>query len=223
MIIYPFNPPTTPGFTSLRITLDDAVAVSASPYTYTQQAFANQGQQWTFEVSVAPMKGDAAGPWEAWFAAMRGRYGIFNLGDSARKSPRGTAAVALSPGYAYINGGGQTGMTISTAGWANSQTVLKAGDYIQLACVNEFTGEFTGEFGGSPIARLHKVLQDVTSDSSGHASIDIWPRLRSSPVNGATIITSNCKGTFRLADNTRSWDINTAKIYGFSFKAVEAL
>lgn len=223
MIIYPLNPPTNPGFRSIRLTLNDAVAVSSSPYTFTQQAFAHQGQIWSAEVVVAPMKGDAAAAWEAWFAGLRGMYGIFSLGDSVRKTPRGTAAVAASPGYAYINGAGQTGMSLVTAGWANSQTVLKAGDYIQLGCVNEFTSEFTPEFFGDPIARLHKVISDVVSDSTGHATIDIWPRLRSSPVSGATITTSNCKGTFRLAANERGWDIDVAKIYGFSFKAIEAL
>lgn len=72
-------------------------------------------------------------------------------------------------------------------------------------------------------ARLHKVLADVTSDANGEVVIPIWPRLRESPANGAYIKTSNCVGTFRLASNERSWDVDEAKVYGVSFSAVEAI
>lgn len=218
MITYPLALPSSLKVRSLRISLDDAVAVSTSPYTFKQQAQSHQGQMWIFEVVVAPMKGEQAAACEAWITALRGRYGIFTIGDSARKTPRGTGG-----GTPQVNGGSQSGMYLVTDGWNHSELVLKAGDYIQFGCVNEFTGEFTGEFGGDPIARLHKVLEDVTTNSSGQATISIWPRLRSSPVDNAAITVTNCKGTFRLAENLRGWDIDEAKIYGFSFKAVEAL
>lgn len=73
---------------------------------------------------------------------------------------------------------------------------------------------------GTP--RLYRVLNDVDSDSNGDAVIDIWPRLREPPEDGATIYVSNCKGVFRLKDNNMNWNIDVARLYGLEFEAVEA-
>lgn len=218
MISYPLNPPAALKIRSIRLTMEDAVMVSTSPYTFAEQAQAHQGQRWVADVVSAPVHGADAAACKAWFAALRGRFGIFCIGDSSQKTPFGTAV-----GTPVVYGAGQTGMSLVTSGWGVSQTVLKAGDYIQLGAVNEFTNEFTSEFGSDGIARLHQVVEDVVSDSSGNATISIWPRLRSSPANGAAITTSNCKGTFRLAENERSWEAGPDKIITFSFRAVEAL
>jgi hypothetical protein len=70
--------------------------------------------------------------------------------------------------------------------------------------------------------RLHRVLNPVDSDGSGLALIDIWPRLRESPIDGAQLILSACKGVFRLADNNPGWSISFAKMYGIEITCVEA-
>jgi len=51
----------------------------------------------------------------------------------------------------------------------------------------------------------------------------LWPDLRSSPADGATVVVSNAKGVFRLSNNEAVWTINNAGFYSISFAAVEAL
>jgi hypothetical protein len=72
--------------------------------------------------------------------------------------------------------------------------------------------------------RLHKVVNaDVDSDSGGLAAIDLWPRLRESPIAGLPIVTSAAKGLFRLADDVTTLTIDEALKYGgLKFTAMEA-
>ena len=101
------------------------------------------------------------------------------LGDPIGATPRGSASSA--PGTPVVNGASQTGDTLSIDGLPASATgYLKAGDYIQL-------GSGTG-------AQLYKVLDDVDSNASGEADLTIWPDLRSSPADDATVVVSNAKG-----------------------------
>jgi hypothetical protein len=74
---------------------------------------------------------------------------------------------------------------------------------------------------GTP--RLHKVTSIASSDINGQVALEIWPRLRESPPNGAYIKTTNCVGTFRLASNERNWSVGPDKIYDIGFSAVEAI
>jgi len=61
------------------------------------------------------------------------------------------------------------------------------------------------------------------TDGTGDATLDIWPRLRSSPADGATVTIASCKGLFQLADNRVEYDIEPAMIYGYSFACRERL
>lgn len=221
-ITYPLSIPSVLKVRDSRITMGDSVALASSPFTNNQQVQRHPGQLWRADFTFAPVKAADAGAARAFLASLRGQWGTFYLGDTANKTPRGTAAVG-SGGYAYISGAGQTGESVVTAGWAASSAILKAGDYIQLGCVNEFTSEFSDEFFGDPVARLHMVLKDVMSAADGTATLDIWPRLRSSPINGATIVTSSPVGVFRLSENERGWDSDVGRIHSFTLSAVEAI
>lgn len=72
-------------------------------------------------------------------------------------------------------------------------------------------------------ARLHKVLNDASSDGSGNVTLDIWPRLREATTDFARIYTVNPVGTFRLAQALREWTLDQALTYGIDFQAIEAL
>jgi hypothetical protein len=73
--------------------------------------------------------------------------------------------------------------------------------------------------------RLYKSLTDVTSDGSGNAAVEIFPRWRTGDAvaDGDPVTLTNCKGIFRLADNRRGWDEDESSTYYIDFKAVEAL
>ena len=88
-------------------------------------------------------------------------------------------------------------------------TFFKAGDYIQL--------------GSGVTTSLYKVLTDVVTNSSGQATLDIWPNLRSSPSDNAAVVVAHTKGRFRLKDNITQWNINEMSSYGITFDCVEAI
>jgi len=192
-ISYPLNTPTTIGIESIELRAVNAVAVSQSPFTYKQQVISHQGQIWSASVSIPSVRRDLAADWKAMLVALKGSVGTFLLGDPDYATPRGTVS-----GTPTLSGtAGDSTVSITMTG------TLLAGDYIQL--------------GTGSAARLHQVLVD----QSGSGNLEIWPDLRST-YSGETVIYSNPKGIFRLAQSVTSWSIDNASFYGISFEAIEA-
>lgn len=220
-ISYPLTLPATPFPKTTRITPSSAVALSESPLSNAQQAYAWPGQKWQMTVVLPPMKRAKAEAWFSAFLLLNNRFGTFLMGDWDARTPRGIAT-----GTPQANGAGQTGNSFATKGWTAGKTgILLAGDYIQLG---------TGVVSPPSTARLYKVLQDANSDGSGHATLTIWPNLRESPNDGDAIITSACVGTWRLTgavpidtdenSNYGSTDSSSASgSSGITFSAQEAL
>jgi hypothetical protein len=204
-VTYPLALPTTTGIAKIRISANNVVGISQSPFTAKQQVYKYTGQYWEAEISLPPMKRADAEYWISFLLKLNGSYGTFLLGD-----PNGATARGVATGTPLVKGASQTGNELVTDGWTTSTTgILKAGDYIQL--------------GTGSSAKLHKVLDDVNSDSSGNATITIWPDLRAAPSDNAAIVVSGAKGVFRLSTNQSDWDVNEASIYGMTFPVREAL
>jgi len=207
-ITYPLTFPTVTGVASINLRAVNAVAISESPFTFKQQVIAHQGQRWEAEISLPPMQRANAETWVSFLVSLAGARGTFTMGDPNGATARGTASV--TPGTPVVNGSGQTGSSLTVDGLPTSETgYLKAGDYIQL--------------GGGSSATLHKVMQDVDSNASGQAAIELWPYIRTAPADDATVVVSNAVGVFRLAGNQTNWSINNAAFYGISFAAIEAV
>lgn len=200
-ITYPLTIPSSISPKRVRLFSINAVAVARSPFDFTTQVQEFSGQSWSAEVSYPDMTREQAEEFNSFLLSLMGQVGTFYLGDPLGKSPRGVAT-----GTPKVNGASQTGNQIITDGWSNSITgILLAGDYLQLG------------------QRLYKVLQDVDSNGSGQATIDIFPRLVESPADNETVITENCVGIFRLASNINSiFDSNEERLYNISFSCIEA-
>lgn len=204
-ISFPLSLPTVGGIRSASIMMMDVVGAGESPYTLTQEIFEHAGKRWAMNVQVVPNRRDIAEQWVAFLATLRGRRGTFLMGDPIGRTPRGIAT-----GTPLVKGASQTGDTLLTDGWTNSTTgILLAGDWIQL--------------GTGATSRLHKVLQDANSDGSGNATLELWPGPRTAPADNEAIVISNTVGLWRLASNTRSYDIGLAQVIGLGFDCVEAL
>lgn len=204
---YPLAMPNT-NLARIRLVARSAVAITSSPFTFSQQVYKHQGESFEADISLPAMKRDDAEVWVAWLLRMRGQYGTFLLGDPANATPRGSAAT--TSGTPLVNGSSQTGDSLAIDGLPLSVSdYLKAGDYIQL--------------GSGATATLHKVLQDVSTSGTGTATLNIFPRIRIAPDNNAPVTVTGAKGVFRLNTNETIWDINEAMIYGISFGAVEAI
>lgn len=203
-VTYPLSFPSAPVAERAQLGMRNIVAASRSPYSLDSQQQRHQGQQWLADLSIPPLQGAAElGAWAAFLTALRGRYGTFTWGPPDRN--QGTA-----PGTPVVNGAIQTGESLATRGWSVSATgVLKAGDLIQI--------------GSGGASRMYRVLLDVDSDASGNAAIDVWPRLRESPADGAAVLTSDAVGLWRLTDNAPAILLEPAIIARVSFTIEEAL
>ena len=127
------------------------------------------------------------------------------MGDPSAATARGTLG-----GTPLVNGADQTGATLNIDGaTADVTNWLRAGDYIQL--------------GAASSATLHKVLEDVSTDGSGQATLTLWPHIRTAPANNSTVVTSSTVGNFRLSSNSSEWSISEASIYGINFSAMEVV
>lgn len=203
-ITYPLSIPSVVSQRNIVIRANSTVGVSSSPFTADQQIYVHQGEYFEADVQLAPMKNADAEEWIGFLLALNGREGTFLMGDP------GFALRGVGTGTPLVNGGSQTGKTLNTKGWTSSVTgILKAGDWIQL--------------GSGSSTHLHKMVQAADSDASGNATLEIWPRLRTSPANNDALVISSAKGLWRLKSNTREWSVEAARIYGISFQAQEAL
>ena len=203
-ISYPITLPAA--FRMARVTLraSNTVGESVSPFSAEQQVYVHQGQWWEAEVQLPPMKEADAEAVMAAFLSLRGKEGAFLL-PVPNRAPRGVGG-----GTPVVDGAGQSGLTLAVRGGPLSTTGwLKAGDWLQL--------------GSGSSTRLHKVLVDAATDGAGEATLDIWPRLRIAPADGATITLTACAGLFGLASNTQDYSIEPGMIYGYSFAARERL
>ena len=204
-ISYPRVLPTNIGFAQVTLRAVNQTSMTMSPFTYKQQIYNHSGQRWEAECQVPPLKRDDAEEWIAWLLSLNGRAGSFLMGDPLGDTARGTLG-----GTPVVNGADQVGGSLSIDGCSNNITNwLKAGDYLQL--------------GSGSTATLHKVLQNVNTDGSGQASLDLWPYMRTAPVDGSIVITSNAVGRFRLNSGEQDWTINNISSYGITFAAIEAI
>jgi hypothetical protein len=192
-LTYPLSTPTTIGIANIEFTATNAVAVSRSPFTFSQQVHTYPGQMWSASVTIPPLRKEFVEPWVAMLLGLRGQTGTFLLGDPNNVAPRGTATSATVSGSS-----GDSSVTVTMTG------TLLAGDYIQL--------------GSGADATLHKVLLDKTDSGT----LEIWPALRKSRSSVSATLT-NARGVFRLATNQQSWSINDSSAYGLQFDCMEAI
>lgn len=189
---------------NIIMTLTNAVAITQSEFTFEQQAFKWPGDLWTADFNIRPITNRAdASEWIAFGVALEGNYGRFLMGDPSAKLPRGVAS-----GSPQVDGANQTGKSLDTKGWTPDVTgILLKGDYIQL--------------GSGVSSRLHILIDDVNSDSSGNATLSLGNALKYSPADSSAIVVNNPVGLFRSTSNSFSWSVDPGPVYRFGFSAVE--
>lgn len=200
-ISFPINCPTHLAPNAVRWSYQTANLISNNPNTLQQTIYEYDGEGWIIDVSYPPLTRAEAAPFHAFLATLRGTAHTFLFGDTLMKTPLGAGG-----GTPLVNGADQYGSeSVVTDGWTADTLVLKAGDFFAID------------------NRLYMVLQDVTSDATGNATIDIFPKLRNH-ADDASIETDTPKGTFRL-DNENVVIIQAPQnqLYTIRFTAVEAL
>ena len=197
-VAYPLDFPTSPGIKSITWRAVSNNIYNEGLYSGIQTVSTTNHLQWFIDITLPPMKEVDAEGWVSFLISLRGRFGTFNL-----KPYRfhGSKIGQARPG-GLVNGANQLGSVITTDGWrANVLKLFKRGDFISINSV------------------LYKVMLDIDSDSSGNATISIWPDLQEAISDDSTIEIENPTGLFRLTTDNISFNINEAKHYGLNFSA----
>lgn len=182
----------------------DISTYSENPNTLAQTTYEQDGEGWGLVLNFGPLDTSLFNvrPLLAFLASLNGKVGTFYYGDTYMKNPRGVVG-----GTPLVNGASQSGLTVATDGWAAGITnVLMAGDFINIG------------------TSLHIVTANASSNGSGQATLDIWPRLRpATAIDNAPIVYTNPKGLYRVTSEIR-WTSENGAIYTIDpIEAVEAL
>ncbi len=195
--------PVDIGQTDVTLRAVNVVGVQEGPFSLKRETQVFPGARWEMEIAFLPTVREEAQRLEAWLLSLRGRAGTFRLADPYRSIPLG---VHVSPG--------QVGPTAATAGseeiptdsWdPDTPDVLKAGDFLEIG------------------QRLHMVLEDVSSDVAGAATIKVWPPLRETYADGTTITYQNARGVFSLDSNAVEFTRGVNGLNGAMLRAVEVV
>lgn len=208
-ITYPLSLPAVSGRRQINFRQKTVVAVSRSPFTGQRQVQVHPGQWWEADVTMPPMIREVAEEWISFAAKLNGPQGTLLMGDPLGAVPRGLAG-GLSDTL-QVKGAGQTGSSLLFDGATISLTgYLLSGDWLQISS------------GAS--SRLHKVLANANSNGAGEVTVDIWPRLRSSPADNAAVTPFSAKGVFSLPPGVAAeWSQNEQNLYTMSFSVQEVI
>lgn len=203
---YPLTVPSSPYYQKSTWALQRKTALSVSPFSGAQQIFEYDFALWSATMSLPPMLRSDAANWQAFILKLHGRKGTFLLGDPDARTPRGTISGGVTLGAGVAVGAYTIAISTSQNSLANA---FRAGDYIQL--------------GSAATSKLHMIVDDVNTDSSGNADINIEPAIKTSEASGGTVVYTNPKGLFRMESPMIDWDADEVSKYGITFDAMEAL
>ena len=146
---------------SNSVTWMDNTATFVSPLSGTVRSLSRPGGRWMQTLTITALKDQPT--IEAF---------VFRLNGAQHR--------AIIPDFAYslngagggaprVNGAAQTGLSLITDGWPNSTAVLVAGDRIGIA------------------DQMIPVVENVTSNGTGQATISLAHPIRTAPANDALI------------------------------------
>lgn len=231
-ITYPLTFPTTVGLVDSVLRMRTAVSMNQSPFSFVQQTYNWQGEIWEMDVTMPLMKRGVAEQYKSFLASLKGRLGTFLMyvpSSTAKQSDyldtskqittiagdhlttiSGDHLITAVASQPYAISGSAGSKTVKLSGMAPSVTnALAQGDYFH--------------FGSGSTTRLHKILNNASTNSNGEATIDIFPTLRRDIVFGEVVEFDNVYGLFRLASNVTEFSSDYNNLFSLSFSAVEAI
>lgn len=157
-----------------------------SPLNRAVQTLERPGARWKVTLEFPPRKDLDVGKLEAFLASLGGMAGRFTLWPHGRPG---------SSAYGPIVYGSMSNFKLLPSNnWPANTLVLRAGDYLEV--------------GGE----LKMVTADVTSDSSGIASVPVAPAFRKAPANNAAITLNKPRTTMMLSTDEYSVAVMPGRI-----------
>ena len=128
------------GIQSINMRLRRTVAVSESPFTYTQQVYEHTGARWEAEVTLPPLSYQEARSVEAFIVGLKGRSGTFTFGHPLHTS----TATANTSGITSARSEELTTDAASSA--VSAGTYFQLGDYLYMVTEDKESGAGTLKF-----------------------------------------------------------------------------
>lgn len=192
-ITFPSNP--KPQTMSWRLV--QPAQQNVSEWTGSRQVLASGRGWWECSMSLPPIVGETSvNAWRAFMALARGVANDFQV--PVNEVPQSSASATP-----LVNGAGQTGRSINTDGWPVSTTVLHAGQFVTIG------------------NQLLQLTADVTSNSSGQATISFEPAIRVSPADNAAIEFKNPYALMYFVEDP-SYSVEPGLVYSMSFNLRES-
>ncbi|BBC72924.1 conserved hypothetical protein [Altererythrobacter sp. B11] len=134
--------------------------------------------------------------WRAFAADVEGQANKFRVIACERDQITGIAPV--------INGAGQGGRSLQTAGWGAAGLKLKRGQFVTIG------------------DQLLILMQDVVSAGDGTAEIQFKPHIRVVPPNGAVLAVTRPYAVMSMTSDDTGWVADVGQEYAVSFECEES-
>lgn len=194
MTTYAF-PAITPNSSSLNLISNTKVLTS--PLSGSTQSASRSGTRWHLQMNFMNLTGANRRTLQGFLAQMDGQLHRMTVHDHSH-SYGGTGN-----GTPLVKGASQTGNSITSDGWDNSEIVMLQGDQFSI--------------GGE----LKMCTSDVTSDGSGNATIAFVPEIHTSPSDNSAIDITNPTGTFMVLPPENGWTNSPGVFSNMTIDVVE--
>ena len=187
-------------------------AVVVSSMSVTQQDMTHSGrrnvrqfgaQKWRLNCTFpSTLSRDQFMPMYAFLVSQAGKFGTFLFTPPDLATARGSPS-----GSPLVQGGSQTGVSVTTDQWPNNTDIFKAGDVIKFAGHN----------------KVYMLTEDATSNGSGVATLVIYPPLMESPANNEAISYADVPFTVQVISDTSEYAVRGPLLYSFNIEMLEVI
>lgn len=178
--VFPIDVPIS----SMRLALRQRTRVFTA-WSGQRQSVGQLGARWVYTLTFDYLTLAEYRRLSSFVNGLEGRIGAFRMPVIDRPLPS-------SVGTVTVEGGGQTGSVLITRGWNASQRALDAGS---LVTIND---------------QLLELKADANADQNGDATLQLSPRLRTSPAGGTEVNYTAPYAVMQLADDENPFDRESA-------------
>ena len=207
MNVYDF--PTGIDIQNISVTAKNAVGVSKSSFTFKEQVFQYEGQNWEMVINFPPMKIDKAEELIGFLTRLNGRANLFNLIHPEAVTQ--TLDTNSNSQTLRIDSNNSTLSSIRLAKTVYGSFSVPVGTWLSIPQPTQVNSQ--------TVYRLHKVTHEGT-ETNIYQEIEIWPHLRGNIADWNTdevfMQPDSLKGTWRLKTNAFTYEVDRASIYGLA-------
>ncbi len=204
-ITYPLDIPVTLA-SEVDVEMVDVNGLQVATFTGRDRVQEFEGDYWRMSVTFNNLGIEEGRRLHGFVGSLRKSVGTFVIPFPGYGTPQGAAKD--NPSTPLVDGNGQAGNQVLNIKSATPDIVdwLRSGDIVQV--------------GPAKRPHWHLVLTDTSTDSSGNATLDVWPRIRTGTINNDPVLLENPLGLCRLVD-APTIPIRFPVLYSYTFTARE--